>query len=248
MNPLNRRNVNHSQAVADLSSVLNYSPQASGDRNVSNKPVTNTKKRAPKSNNKKFNQGLFPRQLHGKKLVDSNNLNRDTMAPNTIIVTRANLIGHGEVPFVESTDMGPVMYCQLVIEDGELSVHALIADEDSVSSNKPEFIGFISPQVKRLEVGAEGRIPLIDHDFESGEELRVNGERVHSIFVHGGVNDTIESCEVTGPTLIAVFKDRPSISEYQVGYIRFECYPVGNASALPNERYFQVFQCPGHHH
>ncbi len=183
-----------------------------------------------------------------KKLVDANSLNRDTMTPNTIIITRANLIGHREVPFVESTGMGPVMYCQYVIEEGEVSVHALIADEDSVAVNNPEFIGFLEPRVKRLEVGAEGRVPLIDHDFESGEELKVNGERVYSIFVHGGVNDTIDSREITLPTLVVVFRDRPSITEYQVGYIRLECYPVDTDSTLRNAGYFQVFQCPGHHH
>ena len=181
-------------------------------------------------------------------MVDANNLNRDTMTPDTIIITRANLIGHGEVPFVESTDMGPVMYCQYVIEDGEVSGLALIADEDSVAVNNPEFIGFLEPRVKRLEVGAEGRVPLINHDFESGDELKVNGERICSIFVHGGVNDTMESRESSLPTLIVVFRDRPNIIEYEVGYIRLECYPVDTDSTLRNAGYFQVFQCPGDHH
>jgi hypothetical protein len=176
-------------------------------------------------------------------VVNGKNLNRDSMTPNTIIITRAELHGHGEVPLVESTDMGPVMYCQLVVEDGDVKVIANLATEDSVSVNNPKFTDFIEPQVTRLEVGAEGRIPLINHDFESGEELKVNGERVHSIFVHGGVNDTLESCETSVPTLIAVFKDRPSITEYAVGYIRFECKPSGNEG-----RYYQVFQCPEHHH
>jgi hypothetical protein len=189
--------------------------------------------------------------------VDGNNLNRDSMTPNTIIVTRAQLNGHSEVPFVESMDMGPVMYCQLVIEDGDVDVHALIATKDSVTVNNPEFAYLIDLQIRRLEVGAKGRIPLIDHDFESGEELKVNGERVHSIFVAGGVNDTLESCEVTGPLLIAVFKDRPSITEYQVGYIKLDCKPIVSKPPvltplvtnrkLKKRRYFQVFQCPGHH-
>lgn len=193
-----------------------------------------------------------------RRTLAENNLNGDTMTPNTIIVTRANLIGHGEVPFVESTDMGPIMYCQYVMEEGDVSVHALVADEDSVADNNPEYIGFIEPRVKRLEVGAEGRVPLIDHDFESGEEMKVNGERVYSIFVHGGVNDTLDSRESIVPTLIAVFRDRPSITEYQVGYIRFECYPVGSEPPAPNTvgsdctvrnaGYYQVFQCPEHHH
>jgi hypothetical protein len=163
------------------------------------------------------------------------------MTPNTISVTRAEFHGQ-EVPLVESMGMGPVLYCQLVIEDGDVKVLALIATKDSVTVNNPKFADFIQPKIKRLEVGAEGRIPLIDHDFESGEEIKVNSESVVSIFVDGGVNMTKDSYESTLPTLIANFKDRPSITEYKVGYIRLECKPIGKKG-----KYFQVFQCPGDH-
>jgi hypothetical protein len=243
MTPLNRRYVKRSKRACDLSLLFRYSPLTSPEASPHKSRVFDSKNSVSTSNSANCGRRSFQRKVRSKKVVDGNNLNRDSMTPNTIIITRANLIGHGEVPFVESTGMGPVMYCQYVIEEGEVSVHALLADEDSVAVNNPEFIGFLEPRVKRLEVGAEGRVPLIDHDFESGEELKVNGERVYSIFVHGGVNDTIDSREITLPTLVVVFRDRPSITEYQVGYIRFECKPSGNEGG-----YFQVFQCPGHHH
>ena len=258
MNPLNRRNVKRSEDVSDRSSQLSNSPQLSGDARSQHRPARDSKISASNSNTAKFSRGSIQHKLRGKELVDANNLNRDVMTPSTIIVTRAQLHGHGEVPYVESTDMGPVMYCQLVIEDGDVNALALIATEDSVTVNKPELAVCINLQVKRLEVGTEGRIPLIDHDFESGEEIKVNGERVHSIFVDGGVNDTLESCEATGPTLVAVFKDRPSITNYQVGHIRLEMKPhdsetpiitpLGTNFPLKKRRYFQVFQCPRHHH
>jgi hypothetical protein len=189
--------------------------------------------------------------------LDGNNLNRDSMTPNTIIVTRAELHGHGEVPLVESTDMGRVMYCQLSVEHGDVSVYVVIATKKSVRVNRPKWDYYIEPEIKRLEVGALGRVPLIDHDFESGDEITINGESVQSIFVDGGVLDTSEFCESTGPKLVVVFKDRPGEICYQVGYIRLECKPLECKSPvmtplvtnrkLTKRRYFQVFQCPGHH-
>jgi len=176
------------------------------------------------------------------KVVDGNNLNRDSMTPNTIIVTRAELDAHGEVPLVESTDMGPVMFCHLIIKNGLVDFHVHIATEESLSLHKLEWDYCIKPELKRLEVGTLGLVPLIDHDFESGDEINLNGERVKSIFVHGGIDVSDASSELTGPTLFVLFKDRPSITEYKVGYIRLECKPIGKKG-----KYFQVFQCPGDH-
>jgi hypothetical protein len=180
------------------------------------------------------------------------------MTPNTIIVTRAQLHGHGEVPFVESTDMGPVSYCQLFMENGDVNVYVVVAKKKSVRVNYPKWDYYFEREIKRLEVGAEGRVPLIDHDFESGEEIKVDGENVQSIFVDGGVLDTSEFCESTGPKLVVVFQDKPGEVCYQVGYIRLECKPLACKSPvltplitnrkLTKRRYFQVFQCPGHHH
>ena len=224
MNPLNRRNVKRSEEVSDRSSQLSNSPQMSGNARSQHRPVRDSKISASKSNNVKFSRVSFHHKVHVKELVHANILNRKTMTPNTIIVTRVQFQGYGEVPVIERTYIGPVLYCQLVIDDGDVKTLAFIANEDSATVNKPKFTVCTNLQVKRLEVGAEGRIPLIDHDFESGEELKVNGERVSSIFVEGG-NDILETCEGTGPTLVAVFKDRPNVTEYEVGHIRLELKP-----------------------
>lgn len=188
--------------------------------------------------------------------VDGNNLNRESITPNTIIVTRVQVHGH-EVPFVESTDMGRVAYCQLFMENGAVDVYVVIATKKSVRVNNPKWDYHFQRVIKRLEVGAYGRIPLIDHDFDSGEEIKIDGENVQSIFVDGGALETDEYVESTGPKLVVVFKDRPGEVCYQVGYIRLECKPLACKSPvltplvtnrkLQKRRYFQVFQCPGHH-
>lgn len=224
MNPLNRRNVKRSEEVSDRSSLPTNSPQMSGNARSQHMPVRDSKISASKSNKVKFSRVSFQHKVLVNELVHANMLKRKTMTPNTIIVTRVQFQRYGEIPVVASTYLGPVLYCQLVIDDGDVKTLAYIVNEDSATDNKPKFAVCTNLQVKRLEVGAEGCIPLIDHDFESGEELKVNGERVSSIFVEGG-NDMSESCEGTGPTLVAVFKDRPNVTEYEVGHIRLELKP-----------------------
>jgi hypothetical protein len=177
-----------------------------------------------------------------EQVLNAATVNSESITPYTIIVTRAELDGHGEVPFIESTDMGPVMYFQLVIEHGNIIVDIEVADEESVSDNNPEPAYSISAEVKRLEIGAVGLTPLLVHDFESGDEMHIFGDKVCSIFAEGGITVSDGVYEYSGPTLIAEFKDKQRVVNYTVGYIRLECKPLEYAG-----QYFQVFHCPGDH-
>ena len=189
--------------------------------------------------------------------VDGNSFNRYTIRPYSMIITRVFLDDDLELPFVESTDLGQVAYCQLKIVDGVLSVVVAVATKKSARNNNPKWHYIFEPEIKRLEVGAEGLAPLIDHDFESGQELRVNGESVLSILVDGGYLDTDEGCDAKGPRLRVHLKDQPNGIGYEVGFIKLEfkpfgcrppvLTPLGISRKSIKRGYHQVIQCPNHH-
>ena len=240
MNPYSRSEVNSSKHLSIETSLLNSMSLAGGDPAGESQLILKPDGR--NSNGRATSIFSNIDDASEVKVVDGNNLNRDLMTPNTIIVTRAELDAHGEVSSVESTDMGPVMFCHLVIKNGLVDFHVHIATEESLRHNKLEWDYCIKPEIKRLEVGAIGRSPLLEYDFESGEEIMIKGERANEVFVHGGVIMTKDSYESTLPTLIAVFHEKRQVTEFEVGYIRLECKPIGKKG-----KYFQVFQCPGHH-
>jgi hypothetical protein len=177
------------------------------------------------------------------RYVDGTNLNRDKMPPWTIIVTRAELVGHGQVPSVESTNMGQVKHFSLSFFDGELAVDVDFANRQSVMQNNPEFRNYFHPEPQRIEVGAWGRRALFEHDFDKPGAMYLFGKEVLALFVEGGISEDAYASELVGPMMIVVFKDETNLSKYLVDYVHLECKPV-----VTKSKYFQVCQKPGHHH
>ena len=245
MNPFIRSEIKGLKPLSVETSILGYSKLNSmlsdaADSSEKSQLVqmTNSGKSVSQSNS------IFSNVDHDidEEVLDGTNFNRDTMPPNTIIVTSANLVGHGDVPMVESTNMGPAMYFQLSVLDGEINVHVDVAKKNSELHHKPVMDHHLHPEPKRIEVGARGRRPLFEYDFESGEAMHIFDEEIVAIFVQGGITENQNTSGLVGPMMVAVFKDKPQIVEYQVGYVHLECKPIGN-----NSKYFQVFHCPGNH-
>lgn len=177
------------------------------------------------------------------RYVDGTNLNRDKMPPWTIIVTRAELASHGQVPMVESTNMGPVKHFRLSFFDGELAVDIDFAKEQSVMQSKPELRNYLHPEPQRIEVGAWGRRALFEHDFDKRGAMYMFGLEVLALFVEGGISEDQYTSELVGPMMIVVFKDETKMQKYPVDYVHLECKPV-----VTKSKYFQVWQKPGHHY
>lgn len=167
--------------------------------------------------------------------VERIKLNRDHMPPWTIVVTRADLVGRGEVPIVESTNMGPVMHFSLSFYAGKSAVHVDIATEQSVMHNKPKLDHRIEHQPTLIKVGAWGQTLSFEHDFD-GSAMYLFGEEVTALFVEGGKSEDEYTSDLVGPMMIAVFKDRPEIVKFPVDYVHLECKPV-----VTKSKYFQVF-------
>jgi hypothetical protein len=193
--------------------------------------------------------------------VDGCNLNRDAMPPWTIVVTRAQHHGQGEVPIVESTDLGPVAFCQIGIEEGVFYAFVSLATNESARDNNPKWSRTIRPEVKRLEVGTVGCIPLIDHDFDRGDEIKVDGESIDELIISGGYIDFDYLCvppELRTEPRLSISGNFKGGARREIGYIKLEIKPsvchspdltphVTNRS-LENSRYFRVFQKAGHHY
>lgn len=175
----------------------------------------------------------------GLFLLDENSLIREALAPNTIRITRAYLKGHGEVPFVESTNMGPVMNLSLAVFDEQPSVNVVIATDDSVLNHKPVCCRSFKPQATRIKVGSSDSTLLLDHHFDSGEELQIFGNRVKSIMVFAGVDFSVCRDEVAGSILRVEYVDNPESETYSVEYVHLEFKDTGIAFEL-----HQVFRCP----
>jgi hypothetical protein len=178
----------------------------------------------------------------GLFLLDENSLNREALAPNTIRITRAGLKGHGQVPFVESTNMGPVMNLSLAVFDEQPSLNVVVATDDSLLQSKPVCCHSFKPQVARIKVGSSDSTLILDHDFDSGEVLQIFGNRVKSIMVFGGVDFSVCRDEVIGSILRVEYVDNPESKIYAVEYVHLECKDTGTVY-----EHHQVFRIPENH-
>lgn len=179
---------------------------------------------------------------NSSRYVDGTNLNRDKMPPWTIIVTRAELDGYGQIPMVESTNMGPVKHFHLTFSNGESAVDVHFAKEQSVKHVKPELGYQFHPEPQRIEVGFWGRRARFEHDFNGSKAMYMFGLEVLELFVEGGISEDSYTSDLVSPMMIVVFKDQTNIQKYPVDYVHLECKPV-----VAKSKYFQVWQKPGHH-
>lgn len=177
----------------------------------------------------------------GLFLLDKNSLVREALAPNSIRVSRAVSKEHGQVPVVESTNMGPVMDMLFRVFYERVSVDCYIATEASVIQNKP--VWNQSPTLSllptRIRVGSLDSKLLLDHHFEGGEVMQILGNKVEGLVGGAGVHFSEYGNEGTGPFMIVRYVDNPKIETFYVGYIEIECEDTGIAFEQ-----HQVFRTP----
>jgi hypothetical protein len=140
--------------------------------------------------------------------------------------------------------MGPVMDLLFSVINERPSVTVYLATEESVIQNKPVRDRSQSHchQLTRIKVESVDSKLLFDHDFDSGDEVQIFGNKIRGLV--GGAGVLFSHCEdePNGPFLIVEFMDNPKPETYFVRYVQIECKDAGLGF-----EYHQVFRTPENH-